>query len=221
MRQGFPDTNDWCHANAATYDQRDDSIIVSLRTQDCLIKFDRTSGSLKWILGSPDNWKAPWADKLLSPIGELEWQYHQHDCSVTPTGTILCFDNGNFRATPFNPKVPAAENRSRIVEFDVDESAGTVEQIWSYDGGPDDTLYACYQGGAFRLPQTGNSFVTYGGLVTDDGVPSDSSSGGFCRSRLLEITPGGDIVFDMWIDDSANDEPMPLSVFRAEHIPPL
>lgn len=221
VKQGFPDSNDWCHCNAATYDTRDDSIIVSLRTQDCLVKFDRASGDLKWILGTPNNWKAPWSDKLLSPVGDLEWQYHQHDVSVTPGGTIFCFDNGNFRATPFEPKRPAADNYSRAVEFDIDEAAGTVKQIWSYDGAPGNRLYGCYQGGAFRLPQTGNSFITYGGIVTDDGVPSDASGGGFCRGRLVEITPEGEMVFDMWIDASAEAEPIPLSVFRAEHIPPI
>lgn len=221
VKQGFPDTNDWCHTNAATYDERDDSIIVSLRTQDCLVKFDRANGSLKWILGTHRNWKAPWSDKLLHPIGDIEWQYHQHDCSVTTTGTILCFDNGNFRATPFDRKLPAAENRSRIVEFDVDETAGTVRQVWDFDGSPDNRLYGCYQGGAFRLPKTGNSFATFGGVVTDNGKPSDASGGGFCRSRLVEVTPDGDVVFDMRVDSSDQPDPTPLSVFRAEHIPPL
>lgn len=220
VKQGFPDTYDWCHCNCATYDERDDSLIVSLRTQDCMVKFDRSSGALKWILGTPNNWRAPWSDKLLAPLGHIDWQYHQHDCSVTPQGTIMCFDNGNYRATPFDPKRPAADNYSRAVEFAIDETAGTVEQVWAHEGNVGDRLYGCYQGGACRLPQTGNSFVTYGGVVTDNGAPSDSSGGGFCRSRLVEIAPDGEVVFDMWIDSSSEANPVPLSVFRAEHIPP-
>ncbi len=41
---------------------------------------------------------------------------------------------------------------------------------------------------------------------------------GFCRARLIEVTPDKEIVFDMWIEDTGSD-PMPLSAFRAEHYP--
>ena len=41
--RGYPGTMDWCHANGTAYDARDDSILVSLRTQDCIVKFDRKS----------------------------------------------------------------------------------------------------------------------------------------------------------------------------------
>ena len=60
--RGFDNSNDWCHSNCATYDSRDDSIIVSLRTQDSIITMDRQSGELKWILGDHKNWKAPWSE---------------------------------------------------------------------------------------------------------------------------------------------------------------
>ena len=32
VQRGYPDTNDWCHANGTAYDARDDAILVSLRT---------------------------------------------------------------------------------------------------------------------------------------------------------------------------------------------
>ncbi|NQV55670.1 MAG: aryl-sulfate sulfotransferase [Rhodospirillales bacterium] len=221
--RGFADSNDWCHANAATYDAKDDSIIVSLRTQDCLVKFDRVSGELKWILGDPGNWRAPWADKLLKPDGMVQWQYHQHDVSVTKEGTILCFDNGNFRATPFGEKMPAEDSYSRAVEFAVDEAAMTVRQVWSYGDGESEgeRLFACYQGGAFRLPKTSNTFLDYGGICTIDGVPTGNNQEGFTRARLIEVTPDKEIVFDMWIDASAEAKPVPLSSFRAEFVPDL
>ncbi|MBT4589929.1 MAG: hypothetical protein HON14_14200 [Rhodospirillaceae bacterium] len=216
--KGFPDSNDWCHANASTYDSQDDSIIVSLRNQDCLIKFDRASGELKWILGDPNNWQEPWASKLLKPMGDVEWQYHQHDCSVTPDGTILCFDNGNFRVTPFDEKMSPEDSYSRAVEFDVDEDAMTVRQVWSYGEGSGERLFACYQGGAYRLPETGNTFMTYGGVCTQEGKPAGVPTDSFAQARLIEITPNKEIVFDMWIDDSSGNDPQPLSSFRAEFV---
>ena len=124
VQRGYKDTNDWCHANCTAYVANDDAILVSLRTQDAIIKFDRKTGALRWILGTHDNWKTPWSDKLLTPDGPVAWNSHQHDCSLTSGGTILCFDNGNHRAQPFERPVPPDENFSRAVEFVVDEARG-------------------------------------------------------------------------------------------------
>lgn len=218
-QRGFPDSFDWCHANAAAYDGSDDSIIVSLRTQDCIIKFSRKTGELLWILGDHGNWKSPWKEKLLKPVGKLEWQYHQHDCTVTPAGTILCFDNGNLRATPFEKRMPAEESYSRAVEYKVDPDAMTVEQVWSYGEGPGERLFACYQGGAYRLPKTGNTIITYGGIATIDGVPTNRNLHAFCTSRIIEVTPQKEIVFDLLIADNSKTDPVPLSSFRADFLP--
>ncbi|MDP6175604.1 MAG: aryl-sulfate sulfotransferase, partial [Rhodospirillales bacterium] len=217
-QRGFTGSFDWCHTNCIFYDASDDTILASLRTQDCMIKFSRGDGSLKWILGTPENWRQPWADKLLKPEGALDWQYHQHDCSVTPTGTILCFDNANHQATPFQPEMPPADNTSRIVEFAVDEATGTVRQVWSHGTEPDYRIFACYQGGAIRLPETGNTFMSYGGICTIDGAPSEDVGASFCRACLREVTPGGEVVFELWIDDSNASEPRPYSVFRSAHL---
>lgn len=217
--RGFDDSFDWCHANSAIHDTRDDSIIMSFRTQDCLIKIDRHSGELKWILGDPGNWREPWASRLLKPDASVAWQYHQHDCSITPDGNLLCFDNGNCRAVPFKTQMPDDQCYSRAVEFDIDEDAMTVHQVWAYGGPDQDMTYACYQGGAYRLPQTGNTFITYGGVCTIDGKPTSSNLESFVRGRLVEVTPVGEVVFDMWIDSDEAAGGSPLSVFRSEFVP--
>ncbi len=217
--RGFPDSNDWGHANSVSHDPADNSFIVSLRTQDCIVKIDRSSGDLKWILGDPGNWRAPWSDKLLKAEGDVDWSYHQHDATATPESGILCFDNGNYRATPFDEKMPEAESYSRAAEYAIDEKTGTVSQRWSYGEGDGEKLFACYQGGAFRLPETGNTLITYGGTVTMNGAPSGDVENGFCQARLVEVSPDKEILFDLWIDASQLNEPIPLSVFRAEHAP--
>jgi len=222
VARGFPDSMDWCHSNAVVYDPSDDTLMISLRTQDCIIKIHKESGELKWILGDPSNWRAPWSDKLLRPVGDLDWQYHQHDCSVTQAGTVLCFDNGNFRALPFAEKTPAEKSYSRALEFEVDDAAMTVRQVWSHDGVSENRdSYACYQGGAYRLPKTGNTFITYGGVCTDEGVPTNNNMESFVRARLVEVTPNNEIVFDLWITAENEPEQALLSSFRAEHIPAL
>jgi arylsulfate sulfotransferase len=228
--RGYTGTMDWCHANGTAYDARDNSILVSLRTQDCIIKFDRASGRLRWILGVPGNWRAPWSDKLLKADDSVAWQFHQHDCSITPVGTILCFDNGNNRALPFAPQTRAADNFSRAVEFAVDEVNGTVRQVWSYGERPGERLYAGFQGGAMRLPKTRNTFLSYGGICSIAGQPvsgpdrlepgeADQREATEIRARLIEVTPGRDVVLDMTIGGEP-DDPKALSVFRSEYIPP-
>jgi hypothetical protein len=219
VQRGFPGTNDWCHANGTAYDSSDDSILVSLRTQDCIIKFDRKSGALKWILGAHGNWNPPWSDKLLAPIGTLAWNFHQHDCSITPSGTILCFDNGNHRALPFEPAVSPEENFSRAVEFAVDAASGTVTQVWCFGDGPGERLFAGFQGGAFRMPTTGNTFITYGGICSIDGTPAEEPDGADICARLLEVTPDKEIVLDLRIGGGP-DDPKALSVFRSEFMRP-
>jgi len=218
-QRGFPDSFDWCHANAASYDATDDSILVSLRTQDCIIKFSRKTGELIWILGDPKNWKSPWKEKLLKPIGELSWPYHQHDCSVTTEGHVLCFDNGNFRALPFDAKMPAEESYSRAVEYKIDSKNMTIQQVWSYGDAMHERLFACYQGGAYRLKETGNTIITYGGISTIDGIPTNRNLEAFCYARIIEVTKNNEIVFDLMIEDQSINNPVPLSSFRADFIP--
>jgi hypothetical protein len=146
------------------------------------------------------------------------WQCHQHDCSVTPDGTVLCFDNGNHRAQPFERGVPPQENFSRAAEFAVDEARGTVRQVWSYGERPGERVFAGFQGGAFRLPRTGNTFITYGGICSRGGVPANEPDGADIRARLVEVTPQGEVVLDLRIGGEA-DDPKALSVFRSELVP--
>ena len=217
--RGIPGSFDWCHANAATYSAVDDCILVSLRTQDCIIKFRRSTGELVWILGDHGNWKAPWSDKLLRPIGELGWQYHQHDCSVTPEGNVLCFDNGNFRAVPFGQKMTAEQSYSRAVEYAIDEKSMTVRQVWAFGEAPDERLFSCYQSGALRLPKTGNTLITYGGVSTINGKPTLANHSSYTHARIIEVTPQKEVVFDMWIETPDAPGIDPLSIFRSEFIP--
>jgi arylsulfate sulfotransferase len=226
--RGYAGTMDWCHVNGTAYDARDDAILVSLRTQDAIIKLDRKSGRLRWILGTRANWQEPWSDKLLKPDASVAWQFHQHDCSITPAGTILCFDNGNHRAAPFAQPTPAAQNYSRAVEFAVDETNRTVRQIWSYGEAEGERRFAGFQGGALRLPN-GNTFITYGGICSIDGRPAsgpdrfepgetEQRDALDIRAQLIEVAPDKEIVLDLRIGGETGDEKA-LSVFRSEFVP--
>ena len=204
---------DWAHANALAYDARDDSFVVSARHQDALVKVDR-SGAARWILAPHAGWSDPWRSRLLSPRGDLEWPYHGHGVEVTPHGTILVFDNGNHRATPFDEPLAAAASYSRAVEFEVDEAALSVRQRWVYPQPGGERFYSSFLSDADWLPDTGNVLITDGGRTrtvdTADGEPEVRR-----WARILEVTRDdpAETLFELVIDD---DSPTGWHVYRAE-----
>lgn len=219
-KQGFPDSHDWSHANAVAFNAEDQSVLVSLRHQDCLLNFDYSTGALRWILGNHGNWSDRYRDLLLAPEDGLVWQYHQHDCSFVGTNRVLCFDNGNFRAPAFSRPMEESASYSRVVEFEIDVARRKVKEVWRYGGPSENQIFACYQGGALRLPSTGNTFMTFGGICFKDGRPTrENGAGAFGKARLMEVTRDGRVVFDLSIDDSRSAAPAAFSAFRSEHVP--
>lgn len=219
-------TRDWSHGNAVIHDPSDDSIIVSLRHQDAIIKFDRPTGQLIWILGPHENWSQEvFGDLLLDPIGEnFLWHYHPHAPQVTEDGTILLFDNGNFRASPFDEKLPATENFSRAVEYSVNEETMEIEQVWEYSGSEDESIYAPFVGDADSLPLTGNVLINFGGIIKDElGDPSDNVGTGKGSIRIIEVTHTvpAEKVFDLSIEDDSPEVIDGWQSYRAERLPSL
>ena len=169
-------TADWSHGNAVIHDPSDDSIIVSFRHQDAVVKFSRQTGELIWILGPHENWDPERFGKyLLTPQSEHEFffPYHQHAPDVTDEGTILIYDNGNNRASPFDPTLSDADNFSRAVEYKINEETKEIDIVWEYGQFEDETLYTFFIGDADYLPLTGNALITFGGTQP---------------ARLIEVT---------------------------------
>ena len=163
---------DWAHANAVVMDDSERHVIVSLRQQDAVVKIDWETGELVWILGNHEDWGPTWQGYLLQPTGDLLWPYHQHAPMITPDGTVLMFDNGNYRARPFEEPTLPSESFSRAVEYSIDEDNMEVTQVWSFGGPGDEPFFARFLGDADWMPRTGNvlisvSAVHYGGLVSD------------------------------------------------------
>jgi arylsulfate sulfotransferase len=215
---------DWVHTNAVLHDPSDDSIIVSVRHQDAVIKFSRSTGALKWILGPHDNWSTKFQPYLLSPVGTpFAWQYHQHAPMITAEGTLLLFDNGNHRASPFDGTVPVrgSDSVSRAVEYVIDEAAMEVRQVWQYGDGASPRLYSRFVSDADSLPATGNVLVTHGGLVYVDGIRTSEIGLGDSATRILEVarTDAADVVFDMLLFNP--DPTRAIIVYRSERIASL
>jgi len=214
---------DWSHSNGVIHDPDDDSIIVSVRHQDAVIKFSRSTGELIWILGTHQNWDLDEFGKfLLTPTNESEffWPYHTHAPMITPGGCILLFDNGNFRASPPDEKLPAVENFSRAAEYCIDEISNEITLFWEYGQFAEEIIYTPFIGDADFLPNTPNVLITFGGISIDaDGNPTNSASDAKVSVRITEVThtTPAEKVFDLKIADDTRS----LRTYRSERFPSL
>lgn len=220
------------HANAVVDDTNDNSIIVSLRDENTIYKFSRNTGKLTWILAPNGNfapqasWPTNFQPYLLNPTGTpFEWCYAQHAPELTPQGTLLALDDGDDRATPFQPILPDPDNYSRAVEYSIDETNMTVSQVWdSYDSGfgGGDRLYTFILGNADWLPQRRNVLATFGWINYVNGVDLPNNA---TMSRIVEYThdPVPQVVFDLsvWDYQSPPRENTGYEVYRSHRIPDL
>jgi hypothetical protein len=217
-------TRDWSHTNSIIYDARDDSIVCCPRHQDAVVKFDRTTSEVQWILGTAAGWRGELAKKLLQPRERVEWPFHAHGIKYTPQGTLLLFDNGNGRAIP--PARSEAPHRcySRAVEYAIDEQSGTVRQEWSYGGPGSDRFFSAFVGDADWLSQTGNVLITDGGRLEDAaGRPLAELPGKVQWGRVLEVTRTGpaEVLFELHLSEKGRGNGFGSSIYRAERLPGL
>ena len=189
------------HANAIVDDTNDNSIIVSMRDQNAVMKFSRLNGSIKWILGSPTNWPASFQQYLFTPVGTpFDWNWGQHRPTLTPEGTLLLYNDGDWRADPFNTPVASSNNYGSAEEFSLDETNMLVSEVWNSEWQTNqDRLYSAVVGKAQWLPQTRDILTTYGYVQFVNGVapnPADTD-GSMARIREFTHDPIPQIVFDL------------------------
>ncbi len=166
---GIP--TDWLHANAVSWSPEDDDLIVSLRTQDWVIKIDYAGGTgnghILWKLGYGGNFKAI-ADT------NLPWFTHQHDARYINDNTLLVFDDGNTRQQ-FNKKAD-----SRGQEWILNEQNKTATLVLNADMGN----YSSFLGSA-ELLSNGDLAFTSGGAG-----PGSNPYG-----QSIEVLPNGTRIY--------------------------
>lgn len=140
--------SDWIHVNSIAYDEADNTIILSGRTQG-VVKLT-ADNEVVWILGNHKGWGnagngVDLKAKLLKPLDandqeivdpeiligtkahpDFDWNWYQHATKLMPNGHILLFDNGEGRH--FANEL----HYSRAVEYAIDKANRTVKEIWSY-----------------------------------------------------------------------------------------
>lgn len=158
---------DLWHPNSLEYVPQDGSVIISVRNQSMVLKVDYETAVVEWAFTPASGVNADgstWArqsmvsDRVVLPSegdGSFEWFYNPHHASVISydeTSGIMelaLFDNGTYR---YNfGDVPNNEKYSRMVAYEIDESAKSVRQVYSYGEGRGEQLYSWWYGSAQRL----------------------------------------------------------------------
>lgn len=225
VRRGFPDTVDWTHANGLLHDERDDSLLVNMRIQSAVLKLDRSTGEIRWILGEPSGWPKKLQDRVLKLEGETRWFHHQHAPVPTPIGTLLLFDNGNFQARPFTPPVPPAQTYSRAVEYAIDEENMTVREVWASEGPGPDAVVTFAMGDVDWLPETGNVLVHYGFIFPRNEIEKVTWEAprfkSWSRIREYTHTTPPEVVWEVVLEDKSDEDPIGWSIFGGDRLPSL
>ena len=212
------------HANAVIEDKTDNSIIVSLRTQNTVFKFLRSTGQVKWILANHDNWGAKFQPFLLNPVGTpFAWSFGQHAPELTARHTLVLYDDGNCRAEPFAAPLADQNNYSRAVEYSINETNMEVSQVWDSSQASGDRLFTPAVGDADPLGQSGNILVTYGLVSYVNGVHPSTSAPNATMVRIRELTHDQlpSVVFDVSFFDPDNTQTnyMGYLCYRSDRIP--
>lgn len=147
--------NDWLHGNSVNYSTTDGNLIVSLRSQDWVIKINYANGTgngdVIWRLGNQGDFSFNPVPTEANP-----WFSHQHDAEYDVPGKPLLslFDNGNGRRV----QDPTADSRGQA--YWLNESALTVDQVLNVDLG----TYSSALGSAQLLSNGNFNFTS--GLIT-------------------------------------------------------
>jgi hypothetical protein len=157
-------TIDAVHPNTIEVDT-DGNLLLSSRHMDEITKIDRRTGDVIWRWGGKNNQFT----FINDPIGFS----HQHTIRRTPTGTLMLFDNGNYRT----------DMGSRAVEYSVDERLKTATLVWEFRHSPD--VKSIAMGSVQRLPN-GNTLIGWG-----TGSPA-----------VTEVRPDKSVVFELELPDS-------------------
>lgn len=228
LLHGFPDHVDWTHGNGLWLDESDDSYIISLRHQDALFKIDRKTGEIKWILGEPTDWSDDLQKKLFQPEENgMRWPYHTHAPSVTPQGTVMLFDNGNYQARPFASPLPPDQSYSRAVEYAIDTDNMTIRQVWDSDIAENDPLITYAMGDADWLPETGNVLVSYGFCFPRANITSGMDwitiNDLIYQTRIREVThqSPSEVVWEICLDEEDVQNLASWQIYGSERIASL
>jgi hypothetical protein len=162
-------TSDYAHINSVDIDKHG-NLLASLRGTSNVVKIERKSGRVLWVLGGKGNQFTFVNDPYSGTCG-------QHTATWLYNGNLLVFDNGQY-CLP-------GDNRgeiTRIVEYEIDEVNLIAKLVWSYR---QPGQYSLSQGSAQRL-NNGNTIIGWG-----------RRKGPAANTLVTEVNSSGEPVFEI------------------------
>lgn len=145
MGEIFDDTYqnkvDWVHLNTVSYQEKDNSILLSPRNLHSAVKVDWQTDEIKWILTNPEMFEGTkQEDKVLAPSGDFIWHFQQHSVYEIPddldgnpdTIHIMLYDN--HWQTKRKVDFFDGREQSYVSVYTVDEKRMTVRQEKTFPG---------------------------------------------------------------------------------------
>lgn len=193
---------DWFHQNSVEYDEADNSIIISGRHQDTIMKIDYDTSEIKWIMGDSSGWPESYQKYFLK--GDVKASGGQHAAIVLPdqddndeTTDILYYDN-NISVTRGDEETSEKYSEARQVR--INDAEMTIEEVWIFGEALGKDYYTKIIGSARYLSNTGNRLVNFG--YRDEGQ----------TSSIMEVTEEGETVLNV----DLTDFPTSAWAYRAE-----
>ena len=193
---------DWFHQNSVDYDEADNSIIISGRHQDTIMKIDYATNEIKWIMGDSSGWPESYQKYFLD--GDVKASGGQHAAIVLPdqddnaeTTDILYYDN-NISVTRGDEA--DSEKYSEARQVRINEEDRTIEEVWTFGEDLGEAYFTKIIGSARYLADNGNRLVNFG--YREEGK----------TSSIMEVTEDGETVLDV----DLTDFPASAWAYRAE-----
>ena len=143
----YPQGHDWTHGNALWYDEEIDGYLVSFRNLSAIYELQRENVNGVWQAVRTRTFGGDESDYVIDPP-EAEFRY-PHGVHWTSDRTILLTSTNEWEGV----------EQTWASEFLVDDSTGTLTEIWNYGRGEE--LYA-YALGEARRYENGNTLVNFG-----------------------------------------------------------
>ena len=179
---------DYTHGNSFTWDKENDFIYLNFRNLDSILKIDYATKNIIWEAGRDSNFTLYDKDGI-----EVDSIFHQpHGMEMIGNNRFMIFDNDLYNTS--NPETMELENSqgfSRYLEFEINETAETMREIWSWVP-TNETYYMPESGGdSDRLPDS-NTIGIFGNkaLVLNLQDPA----------IITEVTKDGEVAWELTIN---------------------
>jgi len=198
---------DWTHVNAFDYNEELDQIIFSsnylwevyvIDHGDTAFEAQGNAGDFLYRWGNPANYRGDNSGDEESSILFAQHDVHWIPEGLPGAGNIMIFNNGSHPERPYTTVVEFTPDMNADGSYNLGEDGayGPTELAWEYVPKEGEEFFSWFISGAQRLPN-GNTLINHG-----------------ADSRMREVTPEGDIVWEYQYDDGADGPHMTFRAYR-------